>query len=51
MPIELEGEDYYLDLVFYHVKLKCYIVIELKTGKFKLKLTEEFTYEIKKLFT
>jgi predicted nuclease of restriction endonuclease-like (RecB) superfamily len=33
--IELEGEDYYLDLLFYHVKLKCYIVIELKTGKFK----------------
>lgn len=33
--IELEGEDYYLDLVFYHVKLKCYVVIELKTGRFK----------------
>jgi len=33
--IELEGEDYYLDLLFYHVKLKCYVVIELKTGKFK----------------
>ncbi|MCX6112746.1 MAG: PDDEXK nuclease domain-containing protein [Proteobacteria bacterium] len=28
-------EDYYLDLLFYHVKLKCYIVIELKSGKFK----------------
>lgn len=23
--IELEGEDYYLDLVFYHIKLKCYV--------------------------
>ncbi len=33
--VELEGEDYYIDLVFYHVKLKCYVVIELKTGKFK----------------
>jgi len=33
--IELEGEDYFLDLLFYHVKLKCYVVIELKTGKFK----------------
>jgi|JI8StandDraft_1071087.scaffolds.fasta_scaffold08396_4 predicted nuclease of restriction endonuclease-like (RecB) superfamily len=33
--IELEGEDYYIDLLFYHVKLKCYVVIELKTGKFK----------------
>ncbi len=34
--IELEGEDYYLDLVFYHIKLKCYVVIELKTGKIKV---------------
>jgi predicted nuclease of restriction endonuclease-like (RecB) superfamily len=33
--VELEGEDYYMDLVFYHIKLKCYVVIELKTGKFK----------------
>ena len=33
--IELEEEDYYIDLLFYHVKLKCYVVIELKTGKFK----------------
>ena len=33
--IELEGEDYYIDMLMYHVKLKCYVVIELKTGKFK----------------
>lgn len=33
--LELEGEDYYLDLLFYHLKLRCYVVIELKTGKFK----------------
>ncbi|AFC74010.1 hypothetical protein MCI_06025 [Rickettsia montanensis str. OSU 85-930] len=24
-----------MDLVFYHIKLKCYVVIELKTGNFK----------------
>ena len=30
--IELEGEDYYLDLLFYHVKLKCYVVVELLCG-------------------
>lgn len=33
--IEVAGEDYYLDLLFYHIKLKCFVVIELKTGKFK----------------
>lgn len=31
----LVGEtDYYIDLLFYHVKLKCYVVIELKNTKF-----------------
>lgn len=33
-PLEFDDEDYYLDLLFYHVKLRCYVVIELKTGKF-----------------
>ncbi len=29
------NEDYYLDLLFYNTRLRCYVVIELKTGKFK----------------
>jgi predicted nuclease of restriction endonuclease-like (RecB) superfamily len=33
--LEVGGEDFYLDLLFYHVKLRCYIVIELKTTSFK----------------
>ena len=33
--LEVGGEDFYLDLLFYHLKLRCYIVIELKTGPFK----------------
>jgi predicted nuclease of restriction endonuclease-like (RecB) superfamily len=33
--IELEGEDYYIDLLFYHLELRCYIAIELKIGNFK----------------
>jgi len=33
--IEVEGEDFYIDLLFYHLKLRCYVVIELKTGDFK----------------
>lgn len=31
--LELGDNDFYLDLLFYHIKLKCYVVIELKTGK------------------
>ena len=33
--LEIGGEDYYIDLLFYHVKLHCYVVIELKAGKFR----------------
>lgn len=32
--LEVAGVDFYIDLLFYHLKLKCYVVIELKTGKF-----------------
>ena len=33
--LEVAGEDFYIDLLFYHVKLHCYVVIELKTTKFQ----------------
>ena len=33
--INVGGDDYYLDLLFYNLKLRCYVVVELKTGKFK----------------
>jgi predicted nuclease of restriction endonuclease-like (RecB) superfamily len=33
--LEVGGEDFYLDLLFYHLKLRCYMVIELKTGPFR----------------
>ena len=32
--IEIDENDYYIVLLFYHVKLKCYVVIELKITKF-----------------
>jgi len=33
--IEVENEDFYIDLLFYHLKLRCYVVVELKTGDFR----------------
>jgi len=33
--IEVGGQDFYLDLLFYHLKLRCYVVIELKNTAFK----------------
>ncbi len=31
----IDGTDYYLDLLFYHRRLKCLVAIDLKLGKFK----------------
>lgn len=33
--LEVGNEDFYIDLLFYHTKLRCYVVVELKAGKFK----------------
>ena len=33
--IETENKEYFIDLLFYHLKLKCYFVIELKNVEFK----------------
>ena len=33
--LEVGGEDFYLDLLFYHLKLRSYVIIDLKTGSFK----------------
>lgn len=32
--LTVEGDDYYIDLLFYHIKLKCYVVVELKARAF-----------------
>jgi predicted nuclease of restriction endonuclease-like (RecB) superfamily len=33
--LPVDDEDFYIDLLFYHLKLRCYIVIDLKTTPFK----------------
>ncbi len=33
--VEVGGDDFFIDLLFYHLKLRCYVVIEIKAGKFK----------------
>jgi predicted nuclease of restriction endonuclease-like (RecB) superfamily len=32
---EVDGEEFFIDLLFFHVELNCYVVIELKLGKFR----------------
>lgn len=33
--LNVGGDDFYIDLLFYNLNLRCYIVIELKAGEFK----------------
>ena len=33
--LEINGDEFFIDLLFYHVKLHCYVVVELKSVKFK----------------
>ncbi|HYW09477.1 MAG TPA: PDDEXK nuclease domain-containing protein [Longimicrobium sp.] len=33
--LEVEGREYRLDLLFYHLRLRCFVVVELKVGAFE----------------
>lgn len=33
--LDIGERDFYIDLLFYHLKLRCYVVIDLKRGEFK----------------
>lgn len=34
-PLEVDGQDFFLDLLFYHLKLRCFVVIDLKVQEFR----------------
>src|SRR4051812_31072874 len=44
VPLEVGGEDFYLDLLFYHLKLRAYVVIEIKAGGFKPEHTGKLSF-------
>ncbi len=33
--LQVANKDFYIDLLFYHIKLRCFVVIDLKSGDFK----------------
>lgn len=33
--IEVGGQDYFIDLLFYHLRLRCFVAVELKIGEFR----------------
>ena len=44
VPLEVGGEDFFIDLLFYHLKLRCYVVIELKATAFKPEHTGQLSF-------
>lgn len=44
VPIRIDNQDFYIDLLFYHIKLKCYVVVELKTIEFKAEFTGKLNF-------
>ena len=44
--IEVENEDYYIDMLFFNVVLNCYVVIELKTVEFKPEFAGKLNFYI-----
>lgn len=44
--LSIENEDYYIDLLFYHTRLHCYVVVELKADKFKPEFTGKLNFYV-----
>lgn len=44
VPLEVGGDDFFLDLLFYHLKLRCYVVVELKATAFKPEHTGQLSF-------
>ena len=46
VEIKVGESDFYMDLLFYHVKLHCYVVVELKTEKFKPEFAGQLNFYV-----
>jgi len=44
--LEVEGDEYFIDLLFYHLKLYCYVAIDLKVMEFKPEYTGKMNFYI-----
>ncbi|MDO9010375.1 MAG: PDDEXK nuclease domain-containing protein [Gallionella sp.] len=44
--LEVDGDEFFIDLLFYHVRLHCYVVVELKTVKFKPEFAGKLNFYI-----
>lgn len=46
-PLKVGTRDFYIDLLFYHTRLHCYVVVELKTGDFEPEHAGKLNFYIK----
>ncbi len=44
--LEIEGDDFYIDLLFYHLRLRCYVVIDLKMKEFQPEYSGKMNFYI-----
>ncbi len=44
--LEIDGDDYYIDLLFYHLRLRCYVVIDLKMKQFQPEYSGKMNFYI-----
>ncbi|WP_331001368.1 PDDEXK nuclease domain-containing protein [Nostoc sp. WHI] len=45
-PIEVSGQEYRLDLLFYHLKLRCFVIIELKMVEFQPEFSGKMNFYV-----
>ncbi|MCY6494574.1 PDDEXK nuclease domain-containing protein [Leptolyngbya sp. GGD] len=45
-PITVDGKEYRLDLLFYHVRLRCYVVLELKMVEFEPEFSGKLNFYV-----
>ena len=45
-PLVVDNKEYRMDLLFYHTRLHCYVVIELKTGEFEPEFSGQMNFYI-----
>jgi len=45
-PIEIDGQEYRLDLLFYHFKLRCFVVIDLKMVEFQPEFSGKMNFYV-----
>ena len=44
--LSIDGDDYYIDILMYHLKLHCYVVVELKAVEFKPEFISKLNFYI-----